>query len=114
MEFLPWKKMTTIKYVKMPKIAVKTPPISIKRLKLAHKRLKLAPTGENSTVISRIFHACIMVVHFFFQIILTHRSAPRAPADHPDQLVLLCRCLLYGEGSSAVALPIIMIQHTQL
>ena len=62
MEFLPWKK---IRYVKMPKIAVKTPPISIKRLKLAHKRLKLAPTGENSTVISRIFHACIMVVHFF-------------------------------------------------
>ena len=49
----------------MPEIAVKTPPISIKRLKLAHKRLKLATTGENSTVISRIFHACVMVVHFF-------------------------------------------------
>jgi len=38
------------------------------------------------------------------------RSAPRAPTDHPDQLVLLCRCLLYCEGSSAVALAINMIQ----
>ena len=77
MEFLPWKKMTTIKYVKMPKIAVKTPPISIKRLKLAHKRLKLATTGENSTVISRIFHACVMLVHFFQIILNPPQRTPR-------------------------------------